>query len=541
VETGSTRGENPLETVFSVEVAPMSRPPRRSVLQAGLALAAGPWFAARRAPAFIRTAEGRPLITHGVQSGDVWGGQGVVWVRGDREMRPVIEYATTESLADAKTIRGPDALAPTDYISKTRLVGLAPGQRVFYRVTLEDLAETKVRSEPVTGSFVVPAVAPKDVKFVWGGDVCGQGYGINAEFGGLKSFATMLQHEPDFFVHSGDCIYADNPIQAEQRLPDGTVWKNLVTEAKSKVAETLDDFRGNYQYNLLDEHYRAFMARTPMLVQWDDHETINNWYPGETLPAAGGRTVTSADLLAARAKRAFLEYSPIRESFAAEGRIHRQAPQGSLVEVFLIDERSFRGPNTATTAEKRSAETDFLGRNQLGWLKRALKASKATWKVIASDMPIGLIVGDGPEQFEAVANGSGPPTGREHEMADLLSWMKREKIRNTVWITADVHYAAAHHFSPERARFTDFDPFWEFVGGPLHAGTFGPGRLDDTFGPEAKFVSLPRERSRDNSPRAGLQFYGLVQARAADRVLGVSIHDLSGKELWRIDLEPQAA
>ena len=43
-----------------------------------------------------------------------------------------------------------------------------------------------------------------------------------------------------------------------------------------------------------------------------------------------------------------------------------------------------------------------------------------------------------------------------------------------VWITGDVHYAAAHHYHPERARFTDFDPFWEFVAGPPHAGTFGP-------------------------------------------------------------------
>ena len=28
----------------------------------------------------------------------------------------------------------------------------------------------------------------------------------------------------------------------------------------------------------------------------------------------------------------------------------------------------------------------------------------------------------------------------------------------------------------------------EFVAGPLHAGTFGPNELDNTFGPELKFI-----------------------------------------------------
>lgn len=42
-------------------------------------------------------------------------------------------------------------------------------------------------------------------------------------------------------------------------------------------------------------------------------------------------------------------------------------------------------------------------------------------------------------------------------------------IVNTVWLTADVHYAAAHYYNPDRAQFGELDPFWEFVAGPLHA------------------------------------------------------------------------
>ena len=35
--------------------------------------------------------------------------------------------------------------------------------------------------------------------------------------------------------------YADGPIQAEVRLPDGGLWRNLLTQEKAKPAETLSE------------------------------------------------------------------------------------------------------------------------------------------------------------------------------------------------------------------------------------------------------------------------------------------------------------
>ena len=81
----------------------------------------------------------------------------------------------------------------------------------------------------------------------------------------------------------------------------------------------------------------------------------------------------------------------------------------------------------------------------------------------------------------AIAQGDGPALGREREFANLLSSIKHAGVKNVVWLTADVHYTAAHYYDPSRAQFQDFEPFWEFVCGPLHAGTFGPGDLDNTF------------------------------------------------------------
>ena len=76
-----------------------------------------------------------------------------------------------------------------------------------------------------------------------------------------------------------------------------------MTPAKAKVAETLDEYRGQYAYNLLDDAYRAFTAEVAQVNQWDDHEVLDNWYPGEILDDA--RYIEKrVDVLAARAQRA---------------------------------------------------------------------------------------------------------------------------------------------------------------------------------------------------------------------------------------------
>ncbi|MGE0038400.1 MAG: alkaline phosphatase D family protein, partial [Xanthobacteraceae bacterium] len=167
-----------------------------------------------------------------------------------------------------------------------------------------------------------------------------------------------------------------------------------------------------------------------------------------------------------------------------------------------------------------------------------------TWKVIAADMPIGLVVpydSDRKWGFEGVAQGDGPARGRELEIADLLAFIKRAGIRNTVWLTADVHYTAAHYYDPNRAVFQDFEPFWEFVSGPLHAGTFGPNRLDNTFGPQLRFIKAPGEGQGQNLPPSeGLQFFGQVAIDGASEVMTVTLKDVEDRALWSVNLEPRA-
>lgn len=496
-----------------------------------------PGLVMANAPAIITSEKLRPTIPYGVASGDITSNRAVVWSRCDRPARMIVEYTTSDSLRNVRRVVGPMALADNDFTARVDLRSLPRNQQIFYRVIFQDLNNINISSAPVKGTFRTAPAQGGDIRFAWSGDNAGQGWGINPEFGGMKIFETIRQMNPDFFIHSGDTIYADGPILAEVNLDDGSVWKNVTTPEKSKVAETLTEFRGNYIYNLLDENVRRFNAQVPQLVQWDDHETRNNWYPGQILEDDRYQ-VKQVDVLAARAKQAFLEYQPIRFERNDPKRIYRSFQYGPMLDIFMLDERSYRGPN-AENRQTVASETAFLGNTQVSWLKQQLLASTATWKVIASDMPIGLIVRDGPTAFENLANGDGPALGRELEFADLFQFIQQNNIRNVVWLTADVHYAAAHYYDPSLAQFTDFKPFWEFVAGPLNAGTFGPNELDNTFGPQVKFQSVQPGMKPNRPPSEGLQFFGMVKIDGTNQVMTVALHNLAGEIIYSVDLPPE--
>jgi alkaline phosphatase D len=461
----------------------------------------------------------------------------------------LVEWATTPRFHDSVRVRGPHAIEVTGYTARVDLTGLPEGRDIFVRVKFEGLDAAHAESDAVLGQFRTPPRHRRDLRFVFGGDTAGQGWGINLAFGGMKAYRTMMEQDPDFFIHSGDNIYADGPMLPSVTLPDGTIWTNDFLDqvpSKLKVAETLDEFRGAYLYNLHDPTLQAFNARVPQIWQWDDHETCNNWSPTKDLSADPRFTEKRIATLVSRSTRAFLEYAPMRPHTADESeRVYRRIPYTGELDVFVLDMRSYRAGNGYNRQTAPGPDTVYMGAAQLEWLKDGLKRSRATWKVIAADMPLGLIVADGLDaqgrpQFENSSNGDGPVLGREFEIADILRFIKRADVKNVVWLTADVHYCAAHHYDPSRAQFQDFKPFWEFVAGPLNAGTFGPNPLDDTFGPEVVFQKAPPAGQSNLPPSAGYQFFGQVDIDSKAHDMVVQLKDINGTTVFsqRLVAEP---
>jgi alkaline phosphatase D len=496
----------------------------------GLAMSAGPFA---QAPAIGTLDRNRPRIDYGVSAGPSGRDRAIVWAHADRPARLIVEFATTSSFVNARRVRGSIATPDNGLNAHAEIGGWRPGQDVFYRAFFEDSSRPRAISAPEPGHFRTAPAAGRPVRIAWSADVCGQGWGIDAARGGMRLFKTMADADPDLFVHVGDTIYADGPLREEVPLDDGTVWRNLVTPAKAKVAETLDEYRGNHLYNRLDEHYRRFSAQAAQVVMWDDHEVRDNWFHDQVLPEQSPYTEKRIAVLAARARQAFLENYPVTLARHAGAHIYRSIPVGPDVEVFALDMRSYRSANNDNLQAAAGPDTNLLGARQARWLAEALAGSKATWKIVAADMPLGVVVAHQPGRHEAVANGDpGAPRGREIEIATLLRTLKANRVKNVVWITGDVHYCAAHRFDPERAGTRDFDSFWEFIAGPAHAGSFAPGPLDQTFGPEVKFNGTPADLPPNRPPDAGWQFFGLLETDPASQALTVSLLNTAGTRVF---------
>ena len=521
--------------------------PRRNFLKLAAMSSSSSSVAGCVCPHLLVTDPQRPVMNHGVQSGDVGQTSAVVWASTDRSGYMHVEASLDPGFKEVIQFSPVMANLDTGYAAKCLLNGFPVDREIFYRIHFSDFDQPKAKSSHVVGRFrTAPAattVLTKDIRFAWSGDTAGQGWGIDPAQGGMATYSTIRRHFPDFMIHSGDTIYADGPIPAQQKMPDGSVWHNLVSDGVHKVAETLEEYRGRWRYNLQDKHLRQFNSEVPVYYQWDDHEVTNNWSPGKNLAADPRYTEKSIGVLAQRGKRAFHEMLPVRLNEIEPERIYRKVSYGPLLDIFMLDLRSYRGANTAGDESELNEQSSIFGAAQMAWFKQALLESKATWKVIASDMPIGLVVWDDyrtSSGVEGIANGiNGAPLGRELEIAGLLRSLKENDIKNTLWLTADVHYTAAHHYHPDRAAFKDFLPFWEFVSGPLHAGTFGASALDSTFGPEVRFLKTPTvEQGVNLPPSAGLQFFGLVDIERETRNLTVRLMDRNDQELYRKVLEP---
>lgn len=476
-----------------------------------------------------------------VQSGDITARSAVVWARCNAAVPTELTLSLASTPAfDVPAVRRVQHVgADTDFTASASFGDLETGRAYFYRA--ECVPATGGASARGAGRLrTAPAAdVPAAVEFAWLGDIGGQGWGRNPELrvrradgaemvGGYVILAAVRRRDPDFVLLQGDIIYADNPLPLQVARPDGSTWVNA--PGKDFAALTLAEFRANWRYQFADDHWRRLLAATPKYTQWDDHEVYNNWWPGQ-LPAKARYRGHTADQLAAQARQALGEYSPLG---AAE--LYQRFRHGRHLELFLLDTRSYRGPNPANAA---AAGNEMLGPAQFAWLKRGLKASTATWKVISSSSPLTVVAG-GDGDWDAWGQGDNRILGREVQLAALLAFIRREGIANVLFISSDVHFAAAIRAEPARATDprAEFRPFWEFIAGPAHAGAFGPAPLDPSFGPHYEFARGPATLGLpQNTPPPALQSFGAV-AIAADGQLTLKLLDATGQVLFSTQLIP---
>jgi alkaline phosphatase D len=183
-----------------------------------------------------------PTVTHGVQIGDVQGGRALVWARASEPARLVVEWDTSDRFGNPRRIAGPIVTPDGDHATTFAIDGLPDAQTIAVRARFEREA-ARGASAWAGARFQTPRA--DRFRVAWTGDTCGQGFGRNPEWGGLKGYAAIRAAEPAVLVHSGDLIYGDNPILPAVTLGD-RIWKNVSNERVARVAQTIEDYRARF-------------------------------------------------------------------------------------------------------------------------------------------------------------------------------------------------------------------------------------------------------------------------------------------------------
>jgi alkaline phosphatase D len=452
-------------------------------------------------------------LTHGVVVGDVTTDSAVLWARADREGTLTVHLSGGRHDRTAPLrFRAAD-----DYTGQVVLKGLKPDTTYRYK-----LGSTR-------GSFETAPQAgdAERIRLAFGGDVAGQNVCRDANEG-FPIMETIRRSRPDLFVGLGDMIYADNACDPVGR------YGNQQVPGGFGPATDLPGFWAHWRYNRVDAASQRLLASTGYVGVWDDHEVVNDFGPlsdtRSTPPYTPGVHLLPIGL------DAFLDYTPIAVASNTPERLYRKLRWGRHVELFVLDTRQYRDANIASDSPDRPKT--MLGREQLTWLKASLLASDATWKVVVSSVPMSIPTGfpaangrDGWANFDQT-------TGFEQELLDILGFMERSAIRNTIWITTDVHFAEAFRYRPFVSN-PDF-VVYELATGPLNAGIFPIQDFDSTLNPERlAFYGPPTAESVTTWQEAKRWFNFGTLDFAQDGTLTAGIVNTAGQTQFSIALKPR--
>lgn len=465
-----------------------------------------------RPPPVVDTA----TTAHGPVVAEVGPERAVLWARTDEagHWRVVVRGAGL-----VRRARVPVG-AEDDGIARAVISGLVPAATYDYAAwfVVEGGREEgfRIPEAAVRGSFQTapPADAQAPVSFVFGADLAGQNVCRHGRTG-FPIFEGMGATEPDFFLALGDMIYADDPCL---RLGRYVTTQVVGLEAP---AETLDDYRAAWRYTREDEKLAAFLAKTPLYATWDDHEIGNDAHPGTPRFAI--------------ARRAFREWNPVIAD--GPGGFHRRIRWGKHLDIFLLDTRSFRAPQAQP--DTGDAPKTLLGAAQKRWLLAGLADSDATWKLVATTVPLSIPTG-APDARDGWADGGGE-TGYERELGEIVAHLQREGVADVVFLSGDVHFASVIRYRPDPEGDPGFF-FHEITAGPLQAGLFPREDLDETFGPNRRFFYGPPKPDALAGWSRVTPWFNFGHAEVSARgELTLSILGVEGNTLFRTSLVPAAA
>jgi alkaline phosphatase D len=465
-------------------------------------------------------ARAAPVVTHGVIVGDVTNSSALLWARADQEATLNVSLSGAHEAIAQSTARAAD-----DYTARVPLLGLSPDTRYTYRAWFSAGGSAGPAVEGTFRTAPAPeAAAPLRLDF--GGDINGQNVCRDATEG-QPIMDTVRARRPDVFVGLGDMIYADNicdhvGMYGNAQIPGGF-----------GQAADLPTYWAHWRYTRAEPKLQRLLESTDYVGIWDDHEVVNDFGPltdtRSTPPYTPGVHLMPIGL------EAFIDYTPIPIADNTPKRLYRNLRWGKNAEVFVLDNRQYRDPNFEVDTDAHPKT--MLGREELTWLKEKLAASDATWKIIVSTVPMSIPTGFPPTNGRDGWANFDQNTGYERELLDILRFMQHHSIRNSVWITTDVHFAEAFRYVP----FPE-DPSFvvhELVTGPMNAGIFPTMDFDPTLNPERLAFFGPPSAGAVTSWEQAKQWFNFGELDVSNHgTLTLRIVNTQGQTPFELTLSP---
>lgn len=479
---------------------------RRTLLAAGLVTAGA---AALPAPAEAATATASTVnaFQHGVASGDPLPDRVLIWTRvtptaastpgsgvGPQvlvrwEVSPTSSFATV--LRSGSFVTGPDR----DHTVKLDVTGLAPESWYFYRFAYAG------QTSPVGRTRTAPAAGAAVANVRFGIVSC-----ANLQAGWFTAYRHLGERDDLHAVlHLGDYFYEYGPGEYGYGPQD----EDIRSHEPPNEVHTLSDYRIRHAQYKRDADLANLHQKYPWILTWDDHEVANDqWSEGAENNSPGEYDWHARKT---NAHQAYDEWMPVRindtaaiESQHLDDRIYRRFRFGGLLEVSMLDLRSYRSQQVAYTQLNHTGDADrtITGRAQLDWLKDGL-LTDAQWKIVGNPVMIAPIrFGSLPSDLIKPVNdvtGLLPPGGVPYNVdqwdgytadrTELFDHIKRRAIKDVVFVTGDIHSGWACDLPYDAGLY----PLGGNAGVEMVGTSITSSNLADILGAPRRTASVPVE------------------------------------------------
>jgi alkaline phosphatase/alkaline phosphatase D len=331
------------------------------------------------------------------------------------------ELSASEDFEDSFKTEWIEAVPEYDFIVKTKVDGLKPDTRYYYRLLYGPNPESIDIGNTCTFKTLSGRMGEEEVSFVvvtgmnhyffhhGNYDPKGAYKGADKHLG-YPGLEAILKLKPDFFVGTGDNVYYDHP-------------------GGEASARTQAELRRKWHEQFILPRFVNLFSRIPTYWEKDDHD-----HRYDDCDPYGDKEPSNELGIAT-----FLEQVPVVDPKDENPITYRTHRINKHLQIWLVEGRDYRSPNKMADGPEKT----IWGKEQNEWLRRTLLESDAAFKILISPTPI-----IGPDRSSKRDNHTNPE-GFIYEGRQFIRWLAdHDSLRKNLYIVCGDRHWQYHSVDP---------------------------------------------------------------------------------------------